>query len=334
MTLRELNRATLARQLLLVRARASVARALERIGGIQAQDVGAPYDALFARLEGFRREALERALERRLAIRGTLMRGTLHIVSARDYPPFIAALLPSLRRQYSRARLRDAPPERLDELAERALAFATEPRTYAELREHLGGEDEFFRARFHLPFVHAPPISRRPRIVAARSWLELEPVTEEEAVAHLVRRYLAAFGPATAKDAARWAGIPVSTVRAGLERVRTVDLGDGHLDLVRAPRPGEVTAAPRLLPLFESILLGYDDRSRFLTKEHYDRVMLGGMVLKAFLVDGVVAGVWRTERETLTLEPFAPLPRVARRELQDEAERVATFHDAAKVRFA
>jgi hypothetical protein len=317
-----------------VRARASVPRALERIGGIQAQDVGAPYDALFARLEGFRRETLERALERRLAIRGTLMRGTLHIVSVRDYPPFIAALLPSLRRQYSRARLRDAPPERLDELAERALAFAAEPRTYAELREHLGGDDEFFRARFHMPFVHAPPISRRPRVVAARSWLELEPVAEEEAVAYLVRRYLAAFGPATAKDAARWAGIPVSAIRAALERLRTTDLGDGYLDLPRAPRPGNVSAAARLLPLFESILLAYDDRSRFITAEHYDRVMLGGIVLKAFLVDGIVAGVWRTERDTLFLEPFGPLPRVARRGLEEEAGLVAAFHGAAKVRFA
>jgi hypothetical protein len=316
-----------------VRARASVPRALERIGGIQAQDVGAPYDALFARLEGFRREALERALERRLAIKATLMRGTLHMVSARDYPPFIAALLPALRRQYSRARLRDAAPERLDELAERALAFASEPRTYAELREHLGGDDEFFRARFHMPFVHAPPISRRPRVVAARSWLDVEPMPEEEAVAYLVRRYLAAFGPATARDAARWSGVQVSAIRAALERVRTIDLGDAYVDLARAPRPDDVSAPPRLLPLFESILLGYDDRSRFISKEHYDRVMLGGMVLKAFLVDGVVAGVWRVEGDTLTMEPFAPLPRAARRELEEEARGVAAFHGAAKVRF-
>ena len=317
-----------------MRARASVPRALERIGGVQAQDVGAPYDALFARLEGFRREALDRALERRLAIKATLMRGTLHMVSARDYPQFIAALLPSLRRQYSRARLRDLPPERLDELAERALAFASEPRSYAELREHLGGEDEFFRARFHVPFVHAPPISRRPRVVAARSWLDAEPVPEEEATAHLVRRYLGAFGPATARDAAKWAGIPVSAVRAALERVRTIDDGDGYLDLPRAPRPGDVSAPPRLLPLWESILLGYDDRSRFISKEHHDRVFLGGVILKALLVDGVVAGVWRVERDILTVEPFAPLPRAARREVEEEARGVAAFHGAAKVRFA
>jgi hypothetical protein len=332
MTLRELNRATLARQLLLVRARQSVSRALERIGGIQAQDVGAPYDALFARLEGFRAETLERALDRRLAVKATLMRGTLHLVSVRDYPSFHAAVLPSLRRYYSRTSFKGTPMQ-IEALAERALAFASEPRTYGELREHLGGEAEFFRARFHAPFVYAPPITRRPRLVAARSWLDAEPVPEEEAIAHLVRRYLAAFGPATPRDAARWSGIPVSAARAALERIRTIDLGDGHLDLVRAPRPGEVAAPPRLLPLFESILLAYDDRSRFLTKEHYDRVMLGGMVLKAFLVDGIVAGVWRTERDTLTLEPFAPLPRVARRELEDEARKVAAFHGVAKVRF-
>jgi hypothetical protein len=315
-----------------VRARASVPRALERVGGIQAQDVGAPYDALFARLDGFRGEVLDRALERRLAVKATLMRGTLHLVSARDYAPFHAALVPSLRRYYSRTSFKGTPMQ-VEALAERALTFASEPRTYAELREHLGGEAQFFRARFHAPFVHAPPITRRPRLVAARSWLDVEEVPRDEAVAHLVRRYLAAFGPATASDAARWAGIPVSVVRAALERLRTIDLGDGLLDLVRAPRPGEVAAPPRLLPLFESILLGYDDRSRFITKEHYDCVMLGGIVLKAFLVDGIVAGVWRIERGTLTLEPFAPLPRVARRGVEEEARDVAAFHGAAKVRF-
>jgi hypothetical protein len=315
-----------------VRARASVPRALERVGGIQAQDVGAPYDALFARLDGFRGEVLDRALERRLAVKATLMRGTLHLVSARDYAPFHAALVPSLRRYYSRTSFKGTPMQ-VEALAERALTFASEPRTYAELREHLGGEAQFFRVRFHAPFVHAPPITRRPRLVAARSWLDVEEVPREEAVAHLVRRYLAAFGPATARDAARWAGIPVSVVRAALERLRTIDVGDGLLDLVRAPRPGEVAAPPRLLPLFESILLGYDDRSRFITKEHYDRVMLGGIVLKAFLVDGIVAGVWRIERGTLTLEPFAPLPRVARRGVEEEARDVAAFHGAAKVRF-
>jgi hypothetical protein len=318
-----------------VRARSSVARAVERIGGIQAQDVGAPYGALHARLEGFRHESLDRALERRLVVKATLMRGTLHLVSVRDYAPIVAALQPSLRRMHAGARLRGAAPEHVAALAERALEYATEPRTNAELAAHLDGNDEWFRARFYASFVVVPPFERRPRMIAAHSWLELPTVSEEDAVAHLVQRYLAAFGPATDKDAARWAGVPLSLVRAGLERVRTVDLGDGYLDLPRSPRPGDVSAPPRLLPLFDLLLLGHDDRARVVPPEY--RTPLnpdGGIVKRSFLVDGVLSGLWRTEAGTLILEPFARLPRVAKRELEDEARRTAAFHGATRVRFA
>jgi DNA glycosylase AlkZ-like len=312
-----------------------VARAVDRIGAIQAQDVTAPYGALHARLEGFRREALDRALERRLVVKATLMRGTLHLVSARDYAPFVAALLPSLRTQYAGVRLRGAPSEEIDALAQRALAFGSEPRTNTEFADHLGGLDEWFRARFHAPFVVVPPFERRPRMIAASEWLELDPVSEEEARAHLVSRYLAAFGPATVKDAARWARLPQSAVRAGLERVRTIDLGDGYLDLPRSPRPGEVAAPPRLLPLFDLLLLGHDDRTRVVPLEYAKAINQdGGVILRSFLVDGLVAGLWRTDGGALILSPFAPLPRVARRELEDEARRTAAFVGAARVRFA
>lgn len=248
------------------------------------------------------------------------MRGTLHIVSARDYPAFAAAVLPALRRQYAGARLRDVPTAEMDRLAQRATAYAAEPRTNAQMRDHLGGEDAWFRVRFHVPFVFAPPLPKRLS-VSADAWLGCEWPQHEEAVAQLARSYLAAFGPATAADAARWARLPVSTIRAALERVRTIDLGDGLLDLSRSPRPGDVSAPPRLLPLFESILLAYDDRSRFLSPEVYDRVMLGGMVLQAVLVDGTVRGAWRLERGKVVVEPFEPFPLRVRRELDDEVRR-------------
>jgi hypothetical protein len=303
----------------------TVPRAVERIGCIQSQDLEAPYRALAARIEGFERAKLDRALERRTVVKATLMRGTLHIVSARDYPAFIGALLPSLQRQFVRARprLRDAPPEQIDALAARATAFAREPRTTRELRDHLG-DDEWFRARFHAPFVFVPPLPQR-RVVAADAWLGGPAAADETAVAQLVKRYLAAFGPATARDAARWSGVPAPTIRGALERVRTIDLGDGLLDLPRAPRPGDVRAPARLLPLFESILLAYDDRSRFVSGDAYERVMLGGMVLQAFLVDGSVAGTWRLDRGKVELEPFAPLPQGVRRELEDEGRRAAAI---------
>ena len=293
---------------------------MERIGGIQSQDLGAPYRALAARVEPFRPVDLDRALERRAVVKATLMRGTLHIVAARDYRAFAAAVLPALQRQYARARLRDLPETEVEALAARATAYAGEPRTNAEMRDHLGGEDEWFRARFHAPFVFVPPLHKRLS-VAADTWLDGEWPPHEEAVAHLLRSYLAAFGPATPHDAARWAKLPIGTVRAGLERVRTIDLGDGYLDLPRAPRPGDVSAPPRLLPLFESILLGYEDRSRFLSEDVYARIMLGGMVLQAVLVDGRVRGAWRLEHGKVVVEPFEPLPRRVQRELEDEARR-------------
>jgi hypothetical protein len=189
--------------------------------------------------------------------------------------------------------------------------------------------------RFHSPFVVAPPFERRPRLVAAASWLDLRLPPEERAVAELVRVYLAAFGPATVKDAARWAGVAQARLRPALERVRTVDLGDGLLDLPRAPRPGDVRAPPRLLPLFDSVLLAHDDRTRIVPPEYAKLVNAdGGIILRSFLADGVVAGLWRTERDTLRLEPFAPLPRAPRRELEEEARRTAAVHGATRVRFA
>jgi Winged helix DNA-binding domain len=116
--------------------------------------------------------------------------------------------------------------------------------------------------------------------------------------------------------------------------VRTVDVGDGYLDLPRAPRPGDVPAPPRLLPLFDSLLLGHDDRSRVVPPDDAKTLNRdGGILLRSFLVDGVVAGLWRTEGSDLRLEPFAPLPRPARRELEDEARRVAAFVGARRVAF-
>jgi Winged helix DNA-binding domain len=301
---------------------------------VQAQDLLAPYGALHARLDGFERADLDRALLRRRAVKATLMRGTLHLVSAKDHPLYAAALTPALRRLYPGARLRGASEAEIDALARRAVAFGSEPRTNGEYREQLGGDAEWFRARFHSPFVHVPPFTRQSKVVSAAAWLGAADVAAETAVAHLVRRYLSAFGPASVRDAARWAGVPQATIRDGLERVRHVDLGDGLLDLPRAPRPGDVPAPPRLLPLFDELLLAHDDRTRVVPAELARAVNPdGGMILRTFLVDGVVAGLWRTEGHELRLAPFAPLPRVARRELEAEAQRTAASLDRTRVRF-
>jgi hypothetical protein len=128
--------------------------------------------------------------------------------------------------------------------------------------------------------------------------------------------------------------MPQATIRPALKRVRTIDLGDGYVDLPRAPRPGTVAAPPRLLPMWDSLLLAYDDRTRVVADEHRGVVNPdGGTILRSFIVDGVVAGLWRVDRDVLTLAPFAPLPHVPRRALEEEAQRTAAFHGASRVRF-
>jgi uncharacterized protein YcaQ len=335
LTQRELNRALLARQLLLERRRLPVAAAVERVAGLQAQDARAPYLGLWTRLDGFDRDQLSRAIRRKRLVKGTLMRATLHLVSAADYERFYAALRPTLReywRQWSRER---KPVDGVDALTARATAFAAEPRSAAELREHLGGDDAWWRVRFHGPFLHAPTAGewafpRTPRYVAAGSWLTPTFGAGVEGTAHLARRYLGAFGPARMADLAAWSGLPVGSLRPAVEllQLRTFrdERGRELLDLPRAPLPDGATPAPaRLLPPFDNLILSHADRTRVIADEHRRLVIRGGMVDPVFLVDGFVAGRWRLERGAVALAPFGRLPRAARRELAEEGERLEAF---------
>lgn len=257
LTQRDLNRATLARQLLLQRARLSVVRAVERVAGLQAQLAGAPYIGLWSRVEGFRRESLERALLAGKAARGVLMRGTVHVVSARDYGLFSAAL-------------DVAPPGWITPEAHRdairvtaALrAFSAEPRTRSEVldwleREHgveSGGMNGVWYAlRLRARIAHAAESSlwsspiHNQRFVA----VEHDEVDGEAARAELVRRYLAAFGPATRAEIAGWSGMKVGDFAHLLDGLLVLrdDRGRQLVDLPRAQRPpGDTDAPVRLLP--------------------------------------------------------------------------------------
>ena len=335
LTLRELNRALLARQLLLERARLPVVRTLERVAGLQAQDVVAPFIGLWTRLAGFEREALARALRRRTVVRATLMRGTIHLVSARDYSLFAPALLPMIQ-TLSQRYLRDREPVAdVDGLVERALAFARQPRTNAEMREAVGGEDAWWRVRRHALFVNAPGdepwgFARTVRLVAADAWLDRPLADPGEGLEHLLRRYLAAFGPAGADDVSAWTGLSQAALRPALERLRLRRLRDERgrllLDLPSAPLPAADTPAPpRLLPAFDNLVLSHADRTRIISDEHRRAVIRGGLVDAVFLVDGFVAGRWRLERGKVRLEAFQPLPPDVERELRREGERVASF---------
>ena len=333
---RELNRALLARQLLLERRRLPVPRAVERLCALQAQYSPSPYIALWSRLDGFRKDDLTRALGRRQVVRATLMRITLHLVSGRDYPYFAAIWMPATREMTPRVNA-----EQLAELACRVQAAATKPVTHAEIEDiaaaEMGGR---WRTRCLAPLIHLPPSGTwkfhgRPRLLVMQEYLGVELPSREEGAERLARSYLAAFGPATQTDLLRFAGMRVGDLRPGLERLPLRRFRDESgrvlLDLPRAPLPEETKPAPvRFLPKWDHALLAYDDRTRILPQELQSTVIRkNGDVLPTFLVDGVVAGLWSVARAkdkaTLRLEPFAPLPRRVRAELEGEGERLARW---------
>jgi hypothetical protein len=347
LTARELNRATLARQLLLRRQRLAVPTAVERIGGLQAQKVSAPYLGLLARLNGFTHEALTRALERRRVVKATLMRGTLHLVSADDYLGFAQALQPTfevLWRRYAP----DAGRADYEQIVRATMEFASEPRTGPELRDFVAGltgadptaaENVWWRVRTNALLLRLPPDGvwgGGPRVWmrTAASWLGRAPVDDvDAAVDALAVRYLAAFGPGRVADLCQWSGLPAAPVRDAVARLAPRlrrfhdEQGRELLDLRRAPLPAADTPAPpRLLAMWDSTLLAYAERTRVLPEE-YRKVVIDkrGDVAQTILVDGRVGGIWRIEGGRVRLEPFGPLPRAVRRAVEEEAARVDAF---------
>ena len=335
LTLRELNRATLARQLLLERRRVSPLAAIERLAGMQAQWPPAPYVGLWTRVAGFRREALERAIRRGDVVKPTLMRGTLHLVTRRDYPIFRAGV------GNAAAWIDDGARDDGARVAAglRALAEAGPLTMQAALdfleREH-GLRDLHARRVWHAARVaghllHAPDTAlwaARPQAVYA-AVEEPERVDLLAARAEVARRYLAGFGPASRADLADWSGLRVGDVAAALEALEPLrrlrdERGRELLDLPRAPLPPAGTPAPvRFLPKWDNVLLGFADRTRVLPEEFRKTVIAkNGDVAQTFLVDGWVAGTWRDVKGRVEVEPFAPLSRPVRREVADEARRL------------
>lgn len=343
LTLREVNRATLARQLLLERAPLDVPTAVQRLGALQAQRPRAPYVALAARLEGFAREDLTAALHDRSVVRATLMRETLHLVTAADYPHDAAAMRPFFRA----LRAHHLPPgvdmARVAELAGHAAAALGEPLEATALRPLLRAleaeidDDRVWRrvrtnaAILHVPGAEAHAFGPRNRFVAASAWLGDVEAAEEEGVRRLVRRYLAAFGPASRADAAAFTGLAVGTLAPAfaalepeLERLED-ERGRELWDLRDAPRPpGDAPAPLRLLGEWDNVLLAHADRTRVFDDETRRRVIRkNGDVVPTILVDGVVAGTWwwRRRKDVATLEatPFRKLAKAQRAELARES---------------
>ena len=335
---RALNRATLARQLLLRRSPLSVPEAVTHLVGLQAQEVKPPYYALAARLDGFTPEALSEPLGDRSLVRMVTMRSTIHLHTAADGLTLRPLVQPAREREigYFRKGLVGVDLDRLATLARDLVE--DEPRTMKQLREALSAEwpdadpqSLAVAARCRLPLVQITPRGQWGRsaqvsLTTIEHWLG-RPAEPAASADDTVLRYLAAFGPASVKDLQTWAGL--TRMRPVFERLRPRlatfrdENGVELFDLPDAPRPDPDTPAPpRLLPEFDNLLLSHADRTRLIPPANRGRTWQANTFYCPLLVDGFLAGVWRIIGDALVIEPFTDLSRAERTEVTEEAERV------------
>ncbi|MFF4293844.1 winged helix DNA-binding domain-containing protein [Streptomyces vinaceus] len=344
---RALGRATLARQLLLDRADLPVLDAVAHLGGLQAQEPQEPFVGLWSRLRAFDPTALSDLLVQRHVVRTHLMRRTVHLVTSEDALAWRARHGAMLRQRVLGVYRRELDGVDLDELAAagRAVMADEEPRSMTELARALAGRwpapgpralGEMLIAAL-LPVAQAPPrglwrTKAGVRNVLLSSWLgrEIDPPSPDgsDPVGQaLVRRYLAAYGPAASADLRAWcglAGLPaaVAAVREELVSFRD-ERGRELLDLPDAPRPDPDTPAPvRFLPAFDNAILGYDDRSRIVDDAHRGLSVAGERVV---LVDGRVAATWTVEDDTVLVTPLRRLSGADRTAVAEQGRELASF---------
>ena len=314
----------------------SIPKALERIGGLQAQYAPAMYIGLWSRLEGLERHAVTRALERRAVIQATMMRATIHLVSKRDYWPLTVAIREERRRWWERVHPNDDPKGMRAAARKLRRFLAVGPRRRNEIEEHLGRQAALGVGAY-VDLVRVPPSGtweqRRADLWGlAEDWVGPEDAEHNDGVELLIRRYLAAFGPAAKTEIADWAMLSVTRITRALERMTLRrfqdEAGKELLDLPRAPLPDAGTPAPpRFLPVWDATLLVHARRTQILPEEYRPLVfnIKTPNSVNTFLVDGQVAGTWRYEDGKVRVEPFEAFPRKERRALDAEAARLAAF---------
>lgn len=335
-TTRALNRATLARQLLLQRHRIKLVAAVERLAGLQAQVPKPPAIGLWSRVEAFSLDAYRQALEKRELVRSTLMRGTLHLVSRRDFVAWRPAIQPVLTA--AAAQITKGAID-IDATLKAARKFlGKKSAIFEEIRQHLVGEfpgahDRFlgYAVRMYLPLAMVPdasPYGFPPNSEFALADAFLGETISSDASAHdLALRYLAAFGPATVADFQAWSGLKGAKPLFEELRPKLITFADKKrelFDLPDAPRAEEETDAPvRFLPEFDNLLLAHADRTRIISEEFRPRVVTKNLrVLATFLVDGFVAGTWSIEKKKLVLDPFVKLTKKVSDALHAEGEQL------------
>jgi hypothetical protein len=340
LTERELNRALLARQMLLERAAIPLPRALERMGFLQDQYAPSGYIGLWSRVVGFERSHLTRALERRNVVQGTLLRATIHLVSRRDYWNVISAVDEPLRDWWFRTTKRRHEWHRLRAIDKRArVLLAGRSLRRAEILDALGlASSEWAGVGLWTPLVRVPPSGtweqrRADRYGVAADWIGPSNATSAAGRELVVRRYLAAFGPASRKDVASFTGLPAAVLAQVIERMplRTFrdESGGELLDVRGAPLPdADVPAPVRFLPTFDATLLVHARRTQILPERFRPLIFhtKNPQSAPTFLVDGQVAGTWKHDAGKITLQPFEPLPRAVRRELEAEGLGLAALH--------
>jgi len=344
---RQLNRATLARQLLLKRENVSALSAIDALIGLQSQLPRPPFVGLWSRVEGFERKELLDLYEKRAVVRATSMRGTLHLLTAKDFLQFRAVFTAMLQKsigQVLRERAKGLDVAKVCAQAEKFLAQG--PRTFEEIRQHLVGLNPKvndralgFAARCGLHLVQVPAdatwgFPTDAQFALSKAWLKKASGTDEDAAA-LVLRYLAAFGPATVADMQAWSGLKdlapaFEKVRAKLKTFEGAK-GKELFDLPKAPRPDEDVPAPvRFLPDFDNLVLGHADRSRVIDDAHRPLVSTKNLqILPTVLVDGRVAATWSVKATktaaTLEVRQFAAVTKAQRDEAKEEGLALLHF---------
>jgi len=351
LTLRELNRALLARQLLLRRAKVDVVEAIEDLACLQAQWAPSPYVALWTRLSGFERVQLDRPIDHGEVVKTTIMRATLHLVSAREYPAYHRA---TLEGRFGAWRPLGAPNlADLEKIHRRVLRYASAaPRSRKDIETFLAKDTpKNERMRNWLLFTAITSANgliweptgahfehrKLARFMAPPARLQRD-VDDESAYDLVVHRHLGAFGPASVQDIATWGKIRVRNIRAALARNTHIrrfrdERGRELFDLAPAPRPSaDIPAPPRFLARFDAAILGHHaaERTRILPDPYKKQVIFSAEVWTTFLIDGFVAGRWKIavspKQAVIELLPFKPLSKAHKTALIEEGEHLARFY--------